>query len=90
MTMTFNANVSQNNMDAALELDVSGRIRLVATNNAELGVNEDFFIEEVNHSITNGGQVHMVTWKLSPADAGYTQFWKLDTGKLDSTTVPAY
>lgn len=90
MTMTFNANVSQNNMDAALELDISDRITLVATGNAELGVSQDFFIEEVNHSVTNGGQVHMVTWKLSPADSGYTQFWKLDTGKLDTTTVPAY
>ena len=90
MTMTFNANISQNNMNAAVELDISDRITLVATGNAELGVSGDFFIEEVNHSITNGGQVHMVTWKLSPADSGYTQFWKLDTGKLDSTTVPAY
>ena len=90
MTMTFNANVSQNNMDAALQLDVSDRITLDATGNARLGVLEDFFIEEVNHSVTDGGQVHMVTWKLSPADSGYTQFWKLDTGELDSTTVPAY
>ena len=90
MTMTFNANVSQDNMDAALELDISDRITLVATGNAELGVSQDFFIEEVNHSVTNGSQVHMVTWKLSPADSGYTQFWKLDTGKLDTTTVPAY
>ena len=77
-------------MDAALELDVSDRITLDATGNAELGVLEDFFIEEVNHSVTDGGQVHMVTWKLSPADSGYTQFWKLDVGQLDSTTVPAY
>jgi len=90
MTMTFNANISQNNMDAAIELDVSDRITLVATGNAELGVSGDFFIEEVNHNITDGGQSHMVTWKLSPADTGYTQFWKLDTGKLDTTTVPAY
>ena len=90
MTMTFSANVSQNNMNAATQFDISDRITLVATANAELGVNEDFFIEEVNHSITDGGQVHMVTYKLSPAESGYTQFWKLDAGALGSTTVPAY
>jgi len=90
MTMTFNANISQNNMDAAIDLDVSDRITLVATGNAELGVSGDFFIEEVNHSITDGGQSHMTTWKLSPADSGYSQFWVLDTGALGSTTVPAY
>ena len=90
MTMTFSANVNQNNMNAATQFDISDRITLVATANAELGVNEDFFIEEVNHSITDGGQVHMVTYKLSPAESGYTQFWKLDAGVLDSTTVPAY
>mgnify|MGYP003627004845 CR=1 FL=1 len=90
MTMTFNANSNQGNMNAAIDLDVSDRITLDATGNAELGVSGDFFIEEINHSITNGGQLHMVTWKLSPADSGYTQFWKLDTGALGSTTVPAY
>ena len=77
-------------MDAAIDMDVSDRITLVATGNAELGVSGDFFIEEVNHSITDGGQSHKTTWKLSPADSGYSQFWVLDTGALGSTTVPAY
>ena len=63
---------------------------MVADNNAPLGINEDFFIEEIRHTVSNGGTQHMVSWLLSPATGGYSQFWVLGTGLLGTSTVPAY
>jgi hypothetical protein len=89
LTMNISANVSEANMYQVLTRDISDRITVVATNDAKLGINADFFIESESHHVTPG-KVHMVTWKLSPASGGYSQFWILGTGKLGSNTVPAY
>lgn len=90
LRLNFNANVSAANILQANERDISDRITVVANNNAPLGINEDFFIEEIRHTVSNGGTQHMVSWLLSPATGGYSQFWVLGTGRLGTSTVPAY
>jgi len=89
LAMTFSANVSHANLTQSLLRDISDRITIVANNDANLGINADFFIETATHSIKPGG-MHTVTWHLSPATGGYSAFWVLDKGKLGESTVPAY
>jgi hypothetical protein len=60
----------------------------VATNDAGLGINEDFFIESERHVI-DSNKIHWARWRLSPA-TGYSQFWILDTSALGTATVLAY
>ena len=90
LTMTFNANVSQANMDQAIYRDISDRVTIVAENKANLGIDADFFIENIQHKIDQGGTVHMVTWMLSPAIGGYSQIWKLGQGILNQSVVPSF
>ena len=90
LTMNFSANLSAANLSQALSREISDRITIVAANDAKLGINADFFIESEQHTITRGGTQHIVSWQLSPATGGYTQFWVLDTGKLGASTIPAY
>jgi hypothetical protein len=90
LTMTFSANVSQANMDQAIERDISDRVTIVAENKANLGIDSDFFIENIQHKIDQGGTVHMVTWMLSPAIGGYSQLWKLGQGILNQSVVPSF
>ena len=87
LTMVFSAKVSSNEV-AALSLELSDRITIVATNQAGLGINADFFIESEKHNITP--DQHIVRWELSPASGGLTQFWVLGTGVLGTSTVPAF
>jgi hypothetical protein len=89
LTMGINASDSAN-VGQVLSRDISDRITVVANNDANLGINSDFFIETESHKVTNGGSVHNVTWKLSPASGGYSQFWVLGTGVLGTSTVPAF
>jgi len=77
-------------MDQAIARDISDRVTVVAQNNANLGINSEFFIENIFHKIEQGGTVHNVTWMLSPAIGGYSQLWKLDQGILGQSVVPAF
>ena len=90
LTMTFSANANDASMEQALNREVSDKITITATSNANLGINSDFFIEEIKHHVSRGGTRHMVTFVLSPAIGGYSQFWELGIGKLGESTVPAY
>jgi hypothetical protein len=83
-----NANRDHTHLVEALSRDISDRITLVATNDAGLGINEDFFIEAEKHVI-NSDRVHWVRWRLSPA-SGYSNFWILNTSALGTETVLAY
>jgi len=89
LTLHFSANVSDANLAEALAREISDRITIVANNDSALGINADFFIESVNHVISEG-KIHNVVWKLSPATGGYSAFWVLGTGKVGTSTVPAY
>jgi len=89
LTMTIPAS-AQGNIGHALTRDLSDRITVTATGDANLGVNADFFIESEKHQVSAGGQEHTVEWQLSPASGGYSQFWVLGTGVLGTSTVPAF
>jgi hypothetical protein len=78
------------NIAQALNRDLSERITVTATNDAALGISADFFIESERHQVTQGGTEHVVTWKLSPASGGYSQFWVLGTSVLGTSTIPAF
>jgi hypothetical protein len=89
LSMTYIANISDAMLTEALSRDISDRVTIVATNDANLGINADFFIESESHRVTADG-THTVTWALSPASGGYSRFWVLGTGILGTSTVPAY
>ena len=89
LSMTISAPASAGNLVQAIERNINDRITVVATNDAQLGINADFFIEAERHLITTSGD-HVFTWDLSPAEGGYSQFWVLNTGKLGTSTVPAF
>jgi hypothetical protein len=76
------------NLNQALQREVSDRVTVVATGNAGLGINEDFFIEAIRHNIRRGG-LYWVEWDLSPV-SGYSGFWVLGTSELGTGTVLGY
>ena len=89
LRIRVSGNRDQAHLDEVLDRDISDRITLVATSRGTgLGINEDFFIESEHHVVGEDG-LHWVTWTLSPA-SGYSNFWILDTSKLDTETVLAY
>jgi hypothetical protein len=89
LSMTI-ASSSPSNIGQVMLRDISDRITVVATNDAALGINADFFIESERHQVSNGGTEHVTTWQLSPASGGYSQFWVLGTSVLGTNTVPAF
>ena len=68
----------------ARELDISDRVTIVADNRSGLGIDEDFFVEHMQHSIDSDGQ-YRITYECSEATA-YAGFWVLDVGKLGTST----
>jgi len=90
LTMEINANQSDAIQLQIMARDISDRITVEADNNAGLGIDADFFIESVRQRVSKGGTDHRVTYKLSPASGGYSQFWVLNSGALGTSTVPAY
>lgn len=90
LTMNFSANISAANNDQMITRDISDRVTIIGSGESALGIGADFFIEEIRHTVTEGGQMHMVQWKLSPAQGGYSQFWKLGTGVLGTSSCPSF
>ena len=88
-TMHYSAFINDN-IEPALNLDISNRVTIVGSNEANLGFSTDFFIESVAHRVTAGGMNHMVTWELSPAAEGYSRVWVLGTSVLGTNTIPAF
>ena len=78
------------NIGQALSRDISERVTVTATNDAKLGINEDFFVESEKHQVSQGGTEHVTVWELSPASGGYSTFWVLGVGVLGTSTVPAF
>lgn len=75
------------NQDAAtlaqiLNLEISDRITVV---NTSTGLNADYFIDYMQHNISEGGLMHTVTYRL--ADCVNEDFWCLDFSSLASTSV---
>ncbi len=88
ITLRVNGNTSEEMRAQVFQRDLSDRITLTATGNANLGINEDFFIEGERHTIGPGGE-HWTEWVLSPAD-GYSLFWALGLGVLGTSTGLGY
>lgn len=86
--MTIVANRDQNMLDEAISRDIGDRITLVAENTADLAINSDFFIEAIEHNIRRD-RYHLVSYLLSDAEQ-FSDFWVLDTSKLDTQTRLAY
>jgi hypothetical protein len=65
-----------------LALEISDRITVV---NTELGVNDDYFIDYMEHDISMSGKLHTVNYRLS--DTINEDFWCLDYSALASSST---
>jgi hypothetical protein len=65
--LAFYASKSQGYRMQAIRRRVGHKITLIATNNAGLGISQDFFIENIKHNWSNGNRLWETTWELSPA-----------------------
>lgn len=89
LAVTFASSKTNAIADEMLTRDVSDRITLVATSTkSRLGVNEDFFIESVEHSVVEGNHF-FTTFELSPA-SDFGGFWTLGVSALGTGTKLAY
>ncbi len=80
--------VMANNTDMLKQIlnrEISDRVRIVSD---ELGMTKDFFIDYMEHEITEGGASHRCTWRLS--EASNEMFWVLDYSALDTGTKVCY
>jgi len=84
MVITWDGNKDSTHSTKARTLDISDRITITASNRAGLGVNDDFFIEYMRHSMDAEGR-YAVMYECSEATA-YGGFWVLDVGRLGSST----
>jgi hypothetical protein len=66
VSISFYANKSAAYRKQALARRVGDKITLVATNNAGLGISQDFFVESVAHRWSHGNRLWETTWELSP------------------------
>jgi hypothetical protein len=90
LTLGFDATLTDGTLYAAINLDISDRVTVVATNDADLGISADFYVENIRQHVSEGSTRWRTTLKLSPASGGYSAFWVLNTGALGTSTVPAY
>lgn len=67
LSMSFYAVKSGAYRAQALRRRVGDRITVIATGNAGLGVDQDFYIESISHKFSHGIRLWEVTWELSPA-----------------------
>jgi hypothetical protein len=88
LTLTVNANQSTAVIKKMLELDVSDRITVTASNLVKLGISRDFFIETIRHTVVAGGK-HDLSFELSDT-SGYAGFWVVGVSKLGQETRLAY
>uniref|UniRef100_A0A6M3JWA4 Putative tail protein n=1 Tax=viral metagenome TaxID=1070528 RepID=A0A6M3JWA4_9ZZZZ len=65
-----------------LSLEISDRITVV---NDELGLNDDYFIDYLEHDISMSGKLHTVNYRL--ADTINEDFWCLDYSALASSST---
>jgi len=84
MRIIWDGNKDSTHKTKARELDISDRITVVADNRSGLGIDEDFFIEYMKHSMDIEGQ-YQVAYECSEATA-YGGFWVLDVGRLGAST----
>lgn len=86
-SVMFWANRSVDLMQHAISRDLGDRVTIVDSV-SRTGINSDFFIERIEHSVSEGGAYHEVTWLLSPASA--VASWALDSSQLGVSTTLDY
>lgn len=89
LTLSFSATRDSAHLTEALTLDVSNRITLSAVGNSDLGISEDFFVENMRHKVSKGGTEHLVSLDISPV-SGFSGFWILGTSGLGVDTRLGY
>jgi hypothetical protein len=67
INLSFYATRSTGYRMQAVRRRVGHKITVIATNNAGLGISQDFFIENIKHRWSNGVHLWETTWELSPA-----------------------
>jgi len=78
-------NKDATNLTQILSREISDRITV---KNTELGLDDDFFINKMEHEITEGGKRHRCRWYLS--GAANEDFWCLDHSQLGIGTKLGY
>ena len=84
--VVVNGNKTSALMTHVLARVISDRIT-ITDSNAKTGIDGDYFIESVDHVLSNPGSgvtVHTVTWQLSPVDA--QSYWILGQSRLGATS----
>ena len=90
LVLSFTAGKEAASLFAALDLDISHRVTITATSaRTLLGINEDFIVENIRHTVSEGKMLHQTILELSPAKAG-AGFWALGYSKLGLETKLIY
>jgi hypothetical protein len=88
LDLSVNGNIDTNHMRQVLQREISDRITIEASGSANLGINEDFFIEAEHHRIDRHRN-HTVTWKVSRA-VTFSDFFVVGVSNLDTNTRLTY
>lgn len=88
LTVSYRASRSSNQLSEALDRDFGDRVTLVANGSSDLGINGDFYVEAITHSVGAGGTDHRVQYELSSANTVDT-VWVLGTSVLGTGTILA-
>ena len=78
-------NKDATNLTQILAREISDRI---TAKNTELGLDSDFFINKMEHEVTEGGKRHVCRWYL--VDASNEDFWSLGFSELGTGTKLGY
>ncbi len=84
LDVSLAANHDESTCIQALTRDLSDVVTVVAENNSQLGISQDYFIEAIGHRV-EPGKLHTTTWTLSPV-TGDQAYWVLGTSALGLST----
>ena len=88
LKLTLVGNRSTATLTDIMSREISDLVTVTATGGAGLGINEDFFVESVHHSV-DAQLNHRATMTLSQA-SGYAGFFVVGTSSLGNSTRLAY
>lgn len=88
LRVTIHANRDDAHLSEVMTRDISERITITADNDAALGVDEDFFVENMEHSLDSQLN-HTATYECSSV-ADFSGGWVLGTSKLGADAKLMY
>jgi len=89
LELEFEATKDTDHLVEARDRDVSQRITVDASSGSKLGISEDFYTENMSHTVKDAGNSHRVRMQVSPVSGFGDQFWALETvgrGELSAST----